>query len=535
MQHPTYYLLSCLFIVSFSLHAAKAVSLANFPLDKLKQTFQLIVPGSAQMRGKNDSLDSLQWINQHRDERNTIHLRMQQTYAGFPVFGGYAILHAPYNAAMTWQNSSAVHMSGTVYQMISNELGQPKSLFIKRAALALDNVKAAYLNETILEESVLPLVYIDANHRAFWAYKVSLFVQSKQSIPKRPTVILDANTFHVFEQWDDIKTSVSEVEGLGYGGNRRVGVYQYGADYPALQLMRDNETNTGYMENKDVAVIDMHHTYNRNLTTMVFACKTDTNACWTGYKADGFDEMNGAYSPANDSLYFGLVVKDMYKTWYGVDVLTFENKPMKLIMRVHYGQQYTNAFWDGKQASFGDGDNSFYPLVSLGISAHEISHGFTEQHSGLVYYGQSGGMNESFSDMAAQAAESYLTKKNSWSIGQEVIKEGGAYDAFRYMDEPTRDGVSIDRAYQYRIGMDVHQLSGVYNRLFYLLAHQPGWDVRQAFHVMLKANMYYWTPWSNFAQGACGVLNAANDLGLSLEAVKLSLKDVGIDYAACSE
>ena len=105
---------------------------------------------------------------------------------------------------------------------------------------------------------------------------------------------------------------------------------------------------------------------------------------------------------------------------------------------------YENAFWDGKQMTFGDGDTMMYPLVSLGVGAHEISHGFTEQHSNLEYYGQSGGINEAFSDMAAQAAEYYSAKKNSWQIGPEIMKEDSGYEALRYMDKPSRDGSSID-------------------------------------------------------------------------------------------
>ena len=225
----------------------------------------------------------------------------------------------------------------------------------------------------------------------------------------------------------------------------------------------------------------------------------------------------------------------MYSEWYNLHVLTVDEKPMKLVMRVHYGEGYENAYWDGEQMTFGDGDTMLYPLVSLGIGAHEISHGFTEQHANLEYFGQSGGMNESFSDMAAQTAEYFSVGKSSWAIGSEVMKEDSGYVALRFMDEPSRDGRSIDSADQYLEGMDVHYTSGVYNRLFYLLAHQPQWDVKQAFHVMVKANMDYWTPYSTFDEGSCGVINAAKDLGYSIDDVKQVLDEVAINYQACSE
>ena len=71
----------------------------------------------------------------------------------------------------------------------------------------------------------------------------------------------------------------------------------------------------------------------------------------------------------------------------------------------------------------GRGGDGFYPFTSIGIMSHELSHGFTTQHSNLTYDGGSGAMNEAFSDMAAQAVQYYLTGKNDWRIGAEIISD----------------------------------------------------------------------------------------------------------------
>jgi pseudolysin len=142
-------------------------------------------------------------------------------------------------------------------------------------------------------------------------------------------------------------------------------------------------------------------------------------------------------------------------------------------------------------------------------------------------------MNEAFSDMAAQAAEFYSTGVSSWMIGAEIMKEDSGYEALRYMDLPSRDGGSIDSADEYYVGLDVHYSSGVYNHLFYLIANQDGWDTRKAFDVMVKANMDYWTPYSTFDQGACGVLSAAKDLGFDAESIKPSLTKVALNFESC--
>ena len=80
--------------------------------------------------------------------------------------------------------------------------------------------------------------------------------------------------------------------------------------------------------------------------------------------------------------------------------------------------------------------------------------------------------------------------------------------------------------------MDVHYSSGLYNRAFYTLGTTDGWTVRKAFDVMVKANMDYWTSNSTFADGACGAMKAAKELGYDAEAVKNAFTTVGIKVNA---
>lgn len=525
--------------VSLSTHAFNAVSLEKIPFQQLQQLFYLELPQTPHFHSIKNTADKnnrLIFIRQHTDKKNVMHIRLRQDYEGFEVFGGYAIVHKPLQKGIASAGSQAIAMNGLVYSDLVNDLGKPAPQFVKNSAEALDHFKQHYAQHTIVEEQATPIVYAN-QQRAVWAYKIRLLVQPAHGIPERPTAIIEADTFKVLEQWNEIKTNHSIVNGQGYGGNVRSGLYQYGTDLPYLKITRDNTTGICYMKNKTVRVVDMEHGYETLKSPMAIQCSSELmvneNTWWTGYHSNGFDEQNGAYSPTNDALYIGSVIKDMYRDWYDIDVLTRNDKPMSLVMRVHYGEGYENAFWDGRQMTFGDGDDLMYPLVSLDVGAHEISHGFTEQHSNLHYYGQSGGMNESFSDMAAQAAEVYVKKTPSWSIGRDIMKQSSGYDVLRYMDHPSRDGSSIDTANEYRPGMNVHYSSGVYNRLFYLLANQPDWDVKQAFHAMLKANVDYWTPYSNFEEGACGLLKAAEDLNLPIEGVKKSLDEVVISYRRC--
>ncbi len=542
-MHPNYYFSPLAVALALGLStpvkAAQPVLLNKASFAQIQQQFNLAAPGLH--RSAVSSPNDLHFVSQHTDKKQINHLRMQQQYAGFPVFGGYAIFHSKKGMQLSLSNSSAIKMNGTLYEGLQAELGQPASSFVNDASLALQQFKAHYATKEVSEEHATPMVFIDEQHHAHWAYKVSIFVRHDDKIPERPTAIIDAKTKQILAQWNDIKTMTSKdvAKGIGFGGNHKVGEYQFGKELPLLDISRDSATETCFMENTDVKVIDMKHKYSSKNKSMEFSCKTnsdsDSNTYYTGYSADGYDRDNGAASPTNDALYAGYVIKHMYHDWYGVEALKkSDGTPMQLIMRVHYGDGYENAYWDGKQMTFGDGDTMMYPLVSLGVGGHEVSHGFTEQHSGLEYYGQSGGMNEAFSDMAAQAAEYYSIGKVSWQIGPEIMKEDSGYEALRYMDKPSRDGRSIDSADEYYGGLDVHYSSGVYNHLFYILANQPNWDVRKAFDVMVKANMDYWTPYSTFSEGGCGVISAAKDLGFSIDDVKQSLSQVAIDSNSCS-
>ncbi len=354
--------------------------------------------------------------------------------------------------------------------------------------------------------------------RARLVYIIDSIVTNEDTIePSRPFVSIDANTGEVLEEWEGLNTIFQNQEyrsATGPGGNEKIGKYIYGLDnrYGYLTVnancsMSSPNVDTYNMDNKK----DSEVLYR-------FDCPNND------YKA-----INGAYSPINDAHYFGNLVYNMYKSWFNVAPLN-----MKLKMRVHYGVNYQNAFWDGKQMTFGDGGSSFFPLTSLNVTAHEISHGFTEQNSRLVYKDQSGAINESFSDMAGEAAEYFLnidkpvSQRNDWLVGENITK-GERGKALRYFEQPSKDGKSIDHVSGYYDGMNPHYSSGVYNRAFYILAHKPNWDVQKAFHTFLIANQLYWTQDTDFDSGACGAVNAATDLDFRAVDVYNAFKAVGVN------
>ena len=438
------------------------------------------------------------------DDSNGTVRRYQQTFRGIPVFGEHVVVAED-------RNGNVRNLFGRRVDGLARELPSAAAKLDNGRALAIG--KQAGMGTSLTtkrtenEKSEL-MVWVDDNDRAHLVYVVSYFADFAQGgAPSRPFVIVDANNGRVLKQWDGLTHALV---GTGPGGNTKTGQYEWGSGgiYGYLDVAQSGTTCT--MNNANVKSVNLNGG-TTSTTAYSYTCPRNT------YKT-----INGGYSPINDAHYFGGVITNMYPAYTGYNALSFQ-----LVMRVHYSTGYENAFWNGSNMSFGDGASTFYPLVSADVAGHEVSHGFTEQHSNLTYSGQSGGINEAFSDMGGEATEYYWKGSNDFLVGQEIFK-GAAGQALRYMCNPTQDGGSIDNAANYTSGMDVHYSSGVYNKAFCTLAKTSGWDVPKAFKVMARANALYWTASTNFNQGACGVETAAQDLGFNKADVTAAFSGVGV-------
>jgi Zn-dependent metalloprotease len=430
-------------------------------------------------------------------------IRYQQYYQDIPVWG--------YQVNAQLKNSNTVNklhgkivakIDGDIRRSINKALLVDTEILKKIKLLHTDKSTQFKKSSVFTQESIQKVIYIDDNNYARIAYLVNFFIQNDAGDVAKPIYIIDAKSGHTLKHWDSLNFS----DATGPGGNTKVGQYEYGTDFGFLDVTETSDNCA--MENSNVKTVNLNHgTSGSNVFT--FDCSRNTHK-----------EINGAYSPLNDAHFFGNAIFSMFNDWYSTSPLTSQ-----LVLRVHYGTSYENAFWDGSSMTFGDGGSRFYPLVSLDVTAHEVAHGVTEQNSGLIYSAQSGGINEAFSDMAGEAAEYYVRGSNDWLTGADIFKGEGS---LRYMEDPTRDGNSIGHADNYYNGIDVHHSSGVFNRAFFLLANKDNWNTKLAFDVMYDANRFYWTPNTTFIEGACGVIHAADDLGYSVTDVIDSFEQVGV-------
>ncbi|NQY65935.1 MAG: M4 family metallopeptidase, partial [Alteromonadaceae bacterium] len=426
--------------------------------------------------------------------KGLVKVRFQQEYKGVPVFGHSV---AATESAMGILNDVTGRYINLDEHDISVDAGFSAQRAFKKGLDTKKTRKARVYNSE--NEKFIYMV----NDVPTLVHRVSFVVPSTDGAPSRPVYFIDAQTGETVYSYENLQHA--EI-GTGPGGNAKTGQYEYGTDFGFMDVAVNGSTCT--MNNTNVKTVNLNHGTSGN-TAFSYDCPRNT-----------VKSINGAYSPLNDAHFYGGVVFDMFNAYTGQAPLTFQ-----LTMRVHYSNSYENAFWDGSAMTFGDGQSTFYPLVSLDVSAHEVSHGFTEQNSGLVYSQMSGGMNEAFSDMSGEAAEYFMLGSNDFLVGETIFKGTGA---LRYMEDPTLDGNSIGHASAYNSSMDVHYSSGVYNRAFFLLATTAGWNTQTAFEVMALANQAYWTANSTFDAGACGVESAAADKGYNVADVTAAFDIVGV-------
>jgi len=192
------------------------------------------------------------------------------------------------------------------------------------------------------------------------------------------------------------------------------------------------------------------------------------------------------YMGATHSLFWNIYARD-----------SIDDEGMPLIGTVHYGQHYENAFWNGRQMVFGDGDGEIFNrfTIAADIVGHELCHGVIDYEAALVYRGQPGALNESISDVFGSLVRQYLlgqtAEQADWLIGAGLFTNAVQARALRSMSAPgtAYDDPLLGRDPQpahMRDFVDTHEdnggvhiNSGIPNKAFQLIATRlggPAWE-----------------------------------------------------------
>ncbi|WP_030191799.1 M4 family metallopeptidase [Streptomyces violaceorubidus] len=377
-----------------------------------------------------------------KDRDGTLHTRYERTYDGLPVLGGDLVVAGGAGKAEQVVKATA--------KAIKPATVTPKISAAKAEAQAVSAAKAAGAEQPDADRAPRKVIWA-ANGTPVLAYETVVGGLQEDGTPNELHVITDAATGAKLYEYQAIENGTGNTM---YSGTVTLGTAQSGSSYTLTDTARGN-----------------HKTYNLNRGTSgtgtLFSGSDDT---W------GNGTASNAETAGADAHYGAALTWDYYKNVQGRSGIRGDG--VGAYSRVHYGNNYVNAFWSDSCfcMTYGDGSGNTNPLTSIDVAAHEMTHGVTSNTAGLNYSGESGGLNEATSDIFGASVEFYAN--NSSDVGDYLIGEeiniNGDGTPLRYMDKPSKDGASKDYWYSGIGGVDVHYSSGPANHFFYLLSEGSG-------------------------------------------------------------
>ncbi|WP_446213347.1 M4 family metallopeptidase [Micromonospora sp. IBSANI012] len=426
------------------------------------------------------------------DADGTEHVRLNRYSDGLPVLGGDVVVHLGKGNA--WRGASQ--------SLTAAPRRAPKA---KLSTAAAGRVALAASTATGRTVSGTQLVHDADQAGTALAYEVVVGGTYADGTPSELHVLVDATTGAVRDSWEGVQR-----DGTGntfHSGSVTVGSTAAGGTYQLADATRGN-----------------HRTYDLNGGTS----GTGTLVTNAG-NVFGDGTLANRQTAAADAAYGAQKTWDYYQSTHGRSGI--RNDGVGAYSRVHYSSNYANAFWSDSCfcMTYGDGGSGWYPLTSLDVAGHEMTHGITSNTAGLRYSGESGGLNEATSDIFGTLVE--FSAANSRDPGDYLIGEKlrSSGVPLRYMDKPSKDGSSAD-CWSSGVGrLDVHHSSGVANHFFYLLAVGSGSSSygtsptcngstvagignAKAGAIWYRALTTYMTSRTNYAGARTATLSAARDL-----------------------
>ncbi|MER7714508.1 M4 family metallopeptidase [Streptomyces werraensis] len=378
-----------------------------------------------------------------KDRDGTVHVRYERTYDGLPVLGGDLIVQGD----TAGEADKVVKATRAAVRPATTTAKVPAA---KAEAQALSAAKAEKAADADVDRAPRKVIWA-AGGTPVVAYETVVGGLQHDGTPQELHVVTDATTGEKLYEWQAVRNGTGHTV---YSGTVDLTTTQSGSTYNLTDGARGG-----------------HKTYNLNRGTS-----------GTGTLFSGSDDVWGDGTPSNaesagaDAHYGAALTWDYYKNVHGRSGIRGDG--VGAYSRVHYGNNYVNAFWSDSCfcMTYGDGSGNVNPLTSIDVAAHEMSHGLTSATAGLVYSGESGGLNEATSDIFGATVEFYAN--NSSDVGDYLIGEeidiNGDGTPLRYMDKPSKDGRSKDSWYSGIGSIDVHYSSGVANHFFYLLSEGSG-------------------------------------------------------------
>jgi Zn-dependent metalloprotease len=373
------------------------------------------------------------------DGNGASHVRFSRTYRGLTVLGGDFVVHnAPDGSYAGAAAAQAAPLSLDTVPVI-------------KVADAVSAARKAFTG-TVAGVGSANLLVDASGTAARLAYETVVSgMRPDGQTPSKLHVLIDARSGAAISSYDEIETVAGTGNSL-YSGSVGVDTTLSGGTYQ----LRDPSHGNGY-------TCDMNN--GTGTTCTVF---TDADNTW------GTGSTSSRQSAAIDAHFGAAKTYDYFRNTFGRNGIFGDGAGVP--SRVHYGNAYVNAFWDGTQMTYGDGSGNARPLVALDVAGHEMSHGVSEALANLTYSGESGGINEATSDIFGTMVEFYADAPNDpgdYQIGEKIDINGNG-SPLRYLYNPALDGGSDSCWSSSTGGKNVHYSSGVGNHFFFLLAEGSG-------------------------------------------------------------
>ncbi|ARU60628.1 bacillolysin [Tumebacillus avium] len=428
---------------------------------------------------------NFKYMNAHKDENGTTHTKLNQTINGIEVFGLQMIVHEA--------NGDVEGVTGDFKALKADAA----TASISDAAAVKAAVAKTGFTGDLSRPSQAELMYFPQGDKAALAYKVN--VNYIAEAPGNWTVFVSAVDGSILEAVNHVHSAT----GVGVRGDTKSinTTYKNGTYYM--------EDRTKYMYSQKGSTINTY-TFNNGTSSQYYM--TDADNTWNA----------STQRAAVDAHYYAGKVYDYYYNSLGRN--SYDGNGHAIISGVRYSSRYNNAFWEGTQMVYGDGDGSTFIALSgaYDVVAHELTHAVTEYTSGLVYSYQSGALNESWSDAMASVMDS-----NDWLIGEDVYTPGISGDALRSMSNPAAEGQPAHMNQYVNTSSDnggVHTNSGIPNKAFYNFATSIG-SRSIAGKIWYTASRDYMTSSTNFSGARAATLSACAALYGSGSSYYTSLKN----------
>ncbi|WP_143317676.1 M4 family metallopeptidase [Clostridium sp. HBUAS56017] len=437
--------------------------------------------------------DNLKIEKSERDSLGFTHVKMNQYIDGIPVKDKSIILH--YN-----KDGQATNVTGDVENKISSISKLGDKSITEKDAIKIAEKEFKY-KELAYDPKVETVAFIK-DGQAYKTYKVNIKFYEPEIT--NYDVYVEATSGTIINKEDKIRYD-GAAKGTGIavdGSTKPLNIYLSGSKY---QLKDTTKASSG-------SQILTYTANNRETQPGTLITNNSSTFNTTSLKA------------AVSAHYFAGVVYDFYKNLF--NRTSIDNNGMNLVSTVHYGSNYNNAFWDGSQMVYGDGDGSTFTYLSgdLDVVGHEMTHGVTERTANLTYQDQSGALNESISDILGVLIQTYdrYNVKNGgtwefnssdWVVGDDVYTPNKPGDALRSLANPTLYDQPDNMSDYVNTSSDnggVHTNSGIPNKAAYLVAQSIGCE--KTAKIYYRGLTEYMTSSTNFLGSRNALVQAATDL-----------------------